>query len=61
MLSACTIVARNYLPQARVLAQSFLAQHRGGDFTLLLIDDERRTLDDSSEELASRRLKDIGL
>ena len=49
MASACTIVARNYLPHARILAQSFAAHHQGGDFTVLLIDDESRTFDDRSE------------
>ena len=61
MLSACTIVARNYLTHACVLAQSFLAHHRGGDFTLLLIDDEGRALDDRPEGFSCRRLSEIGL
>ena len=38
-LHACTIVARNYLPHARVLARSFLAHNPGSRFTTLLIDD----------------------
>ena len=41
-LHACTIVARNYLPHARVLAQSFLAHNPGSRFTTLVIDDRRR-------------------
>ena len=61
MLSACSIVARNYLPQARVLARSFLDLHHGGDFTLLVIDDETRAFDDRSEAFSCRRLADIGL
>lgn len=36
---ACTIVARNYLAHARVLASSFRAQHPEGRFTVLVIDD----------------------
>lgn len=38
MLNACTIVAKNYLPFARVLARSFLEHHPGGRFFVLLID-----------------------
>ena len=35
---ACTIVAKNYLAYARVLARSFLAQHPEGRFVVLLVD-----------------------
>jgi hypothetical protein len=38
VLSACTIIAGNYLPFARVLASSFLTHHPGTSFTVLLID-----------------------
>lgn len=37
-LAACTIVAKNYLPFARVLARSFAEHHPGGRFFTLLID-----------------------
>ncbi|MEE8525769.1 MAG: glycosyltransferase [Thermoanaerobaculia bacterium] len=37
-LNACTIVAKNYLPFARVLARSFLEHHPDGRFFVLLID-----------------------
>jgi len=40
-VNACTIVARNYLGQAAVLAESFLEHHPGGSFTTLVIDAER--------------------
>jgi len=33
-----TVVARNYLPQARVLARSFLAHHPGGRVVVLVLD-----------------------
>ena len=36
---ACTIIARNYLPFARVLARSFAAHHPDGRFGVLVIDD----------------------
>jgi glycosyltransferase involved in cell wall biosynthesis len=40
-VNACTIIARNYLAQARVLARSFLEHHPGGSFTVLVIDGEQ--------------------
>ncbi len=56
--SACTIVARNYLPYARVLAESFLEHHPQGAFTVLLIDGE---VPDADERFSCLRLADIGL
>ena len=61
LISACTIVARNYLPFARVLADSFSTHHPDGRFTLLLIDDEQREFDASLESFTCVRLSDIGL
>jgi hypothetical protein len=61
MLSACTIVAANYLPFARVLADSFLAHHPGSPFTVLLIDDEQRALAPGDERITWWRLADLGL
>ncbi|MGD0274117.1 MAG: methionine biosynthesis protein MetW [Gaiellaceae bacterium] len=37
-MHACTIIARNYLPYARVLAESFAEHHRGERFTALILD-----------------------
>jgi FkbM family methyltransferase len=37
-ITACTIVARNYLPAAKVLARSYLAQHAGNEFVIAVID-----------------------
>jgi FkbM family methyltransferase len=37
-VTACTVVARNYLPAARVLATSYLAHHPGHDFVIEVID-----------------------
>jgi glycosyltransferase involved in cell wall biosynthesis len=37
-LTACTIVSKNYLPFARVLARSFLECHPGSRFITLLVD-----------------------
>ena len=40
-MNACTIIARNYLAQARVLARSFRQHHPAGRFTVLVIDGEQ--------------------
>ena len=61
MVAACTIIARNYLAHARVLADSFFAHHPDGEFTVLLIDDEAREFDGSREAFRCWRLSDIGL
>lgn len=61
MLNVCTIVASNYLPYARVLADSFFAHHPDGSFVLLLIDDERTTVDLGDPRIDCRRLRDLGL
>ncbi|MBA0127504.1 FkbM family methyltransferase [Haloechinothrix sp. YIM 98757] len=37
-VTACTVVARNYLPAARVLARSYLAHHPGHEFVIAVID-----------------------
>ena len=37
-MKACTIVARNYLAHARVLAESFLEHHPEAEFSVLVID-----------------------
>ena len=39
-MNACTIVARNYLAQARVLADSFYEHHPDGRLDVLVLDDE---------------------
>lgn len=36
--AACTIIARNYLSHARILARSYLEQHPGAPFYLLVVD-----------------------
>jgi len=61
MLNACTIVACNYLPYARVLADSLFAHHPDGSFVVLLIDDEKRMVDPGDRRIDCRRLSDIGL
>jgi glycosyltransferase involved in cell wall biosynthesis/2-polyprenyl-3-methyl-5-hydroxy-6-metoxy-1,4-benzoquinol methylase len=56
---ACTIVARNYLPYARVLGESFLRHHPTGSFTVLLIDGDEPEVGDG--RFSCLRLWDIGL
>ncbi len=51
----CTIVARNYLPYARVLTESFLAQDPGGESIVLVIDDRNEEIDESSEPFRTLR------
>jgi glycosyltransferase involved in cell wall biosynthesis len=45
----CTIVARNYLPYARVLTESYLAQDPAGECVVLVIDDVAGEVDDTFE------------
>src|SRR3954462_4123140 len=61
MLTACTIIACNYLPYARVLVDSFFAHHPGGTFIALLLDDEEQQFVPDDDRVDWRRLSDIGL
>src|SRR5689334_17854323 len=61
MVSACSIIAGNYLPHVQVLADSFFARHPDGALTVLLIDDEERRLTPADHRIDWRRLADIGL
>ncbi|HEX2132482.1 MAG TPA: glycosyltransferase [Actinophytocola sp.] len=40
---ACTIVARNFIPAAKVLARSYLEHHPGAEFVVAVIDGARDT------------------
>jgi glycosyltransferase involved in cell wall biosynthesis len=59
--TACSIIARNYLAHARVMARSFLAHHPGAEVVMLLIDDESRTVEHDGDPFRLLRLADIGL
>jgi len=39
-VTACTVVARNYLPAARVLARSYTEHHPGHEFVIAVIDED---------------------
>lgn len=59
-MQALTIVARNYLPQARVLAGTFLEHHPGASFATLVIDGtEADRVDTAAGEVLL--IDDIGL
>jgi glycosyltransferase involved in cell wall biosynthesis len=60
-LNICTIIARNYLAQARVLARSFKQAHPDGDCTVLVIDDPAGYIDPAAEDFELLTLDDIGL
>ncbi len=57
-MHGCTIIARNYLAHARVLADSFLAQHPAATFTVLILDADDG-LDRSTEPFEIVTLSDV--
>ncbi len=57
----CTIAARNYLPQARVLARSYAAHNGGEPCSLLLLDDPQRTVVDAGEPFEILRPEQVGI
>ena len=59
-VDACTIIARNYLAHARVLADSFFAHHPHGSFTVLVIDDPEHVTR-TGERFAVLTPYDLGL
>ena len=58
---ACTVVARNYLPQARVLCESFMRVHPRGELTVLLLDDWSHSQRQDDEEFTLLHVDGIGL
>jgi glycosyltransferase involved in cell wall biosynthesis/SAM-dependent methyltransferase len=48
-MNICTIIAKNYVAHARVLAESFREHHPGGTCYVLVIDDVERYIDPASE------------
>ncbi len=56
-MHACTIIAKNYLPYARVLAESFAENHPGEKFTVLILD----ASDDLEESFEIVSPFDIGI
>jgi len=60
-MQACTIIARNYLARARVLAASFEEHHPDGRFTVLVVDGLEGLADPSREPFEILSPADIGL
>jgi len=59
-LDACTIVSKNYIAFARVLARSFRAQHPGGRMFVLLVDRNVGALDPAEEPFELIEVEDLG-
>lgn len=60
-IGACTIVSNNYLAQARVLAESFLALHPQDSFFVLLVDVPSPTWNPASEIFETILLGELGI
>ena len=60
-VQVCTIIARNYLPAARVLAASFRDHHPDGRIAALIIDDLYGEVDAAREPFEVLRPSDLGL
>ena len=61
IVCACTIIARNYLPAARVLATSFIAHNPGGRFFVLVLDDPLGEIDPAHEPFEVLGLADLDI
>jgi glycosyltransferase involved in cell wall biosynthesis len=61
MPAACTIVARNYLSHARILAASYLQHHRGSRFYLLVVDGLPENVDVGVEGVELVNTRDLEL
>ncbi len=59
-LAACTIVAKNYLPFARVLARSFAEHHPEGRFFVLLIDRNDGYIAPETEDFTLVEVEELG-
>jgi glycosyltransferase involved in cell wall biosynthesis/SAM-dependent methyltransferase len=60
-MNVCTIIARNYLAFARVLATSFRQIHPDGTCTVLVIDDPSGYIDPAEEPFELLTIEEIGL
>ena len=58
-LNGCTIVSKNYLAYARVLARSFLEHHPGGRFFTLLVDRADDYFNPSAEDFELLQVEDL--
>jgi glycosyltransferase involved in cell wall biosynthesis/SAM-dependent methyltransferase len=60
-VNICTIIARNYVAHARVLAESFRAIHPDGTCSVLVIDDPTGYIDPAEEPFELLTIDQIGL
>lgn len=60
-MNICTIIARNYIASARVLAESFKEQHPNGTCTALILDDPEKTMNSEVEPFEVLHVEDIGV
>ena len=59
-MNACTIIAKNYVGYARVLARSFSTHHPGATFSVLVVDDFDGYLDPAAEPFELLTPDEIG-
>ncbi len=57
----CTIIAKNYLAQARTLTETFLRHHPDGQCFVLLVDEIEGRFDPAAEPFTTILAKDIGI
>lgn len=60
-MDVCTIIAKNYLAQARVLARSFKAHHPDVPFHVLVIDDVEGFIDAAEEPFELVTIPELGI
>jgi len=60
-VNVCTIIAKNYVPFARVLARSFRVHHPGGAFFTLVVDDFEGFIDPRAEPFELITPDDLGI
>lgn len=60
-MNICTIIAKNYVAHARVLAESFLEHHPDGRCSVLVVDDYKGFLDPAEEPFELIGVDEIGL
>lgn len=60
-MNICTIIAKNYVAHARVLATSFKAKHPEGRCSVLVVDDHDGYLDPAKEPFELIGIDEIGL
>ncbi len=58
-LAACTIVSKNYIPFARVLAESFFEHHPQGRFFVLLVDRNEGYVDPEAERFELLEIEEL--